>query len=45
MPSDQMTKIFGTICDMPVDTVEVADLLPLSPDSNGLVYVKLKCHR
>ena len=27
---------------MPVDTVEVTDLLPRSADSNGLVYVKLK---
>ena len=42
MPSDQMLKIFGTICNVPVDTVEVTDLLPHSADSNGIVYVKLK---
>ena len=42
MPSGQMLKIFGTICNVPVDTVEVTDLLPCSADSNGLVYVKLK---
>ena len=42
MPSDQMPKIFGTICKVPVDVVEVTDLLPRSADSNGIVYVKLK---
>ena len=30
MPSDQMSKIFGTICNVPLDTVEVTDLLPRS---------------
>ena len=42
MPSGQMPKIFGTICNAPVDTIEVADVLPCSADSNGLVYVKRK---
>ena len=42
MPSGQMPKIFGTICNVPVDTVEVTDLLPCSADSSALVYVKLK---
>ena len=37
-----MPKIFGTICNVPVDTVEVTDLLLRSTDSNGLVYVRLK---
>ena len=44
MPSGQMPKIFGTIRNVPVDTVEVTDLLPRLADSNGLVYVKLKSH-
>ena len=42
MPSGQMPKMFGTICNMPVDTAEVTDLLPRSAVSDGLVYVKLK---
>ena len=37
-----MPKIFGTICNVQVDTIEVTDLLPRSADSNKLVYVKLK---
>ena len=44
MPSGQMSKIFETICNVPVDTVEVTDLLPRLANSNGLVYVKLKSH-
>ena len=43
-----MLKIFGTTCNVPVDTVDVTDLLPRSEDSNGIVYVKLnrklECH-
>ena len=42
MPSGQMPKIFGTICNVLFDTVEVTDILPRFVDSNGLVYVKLK---
>ena len=37
MPSGQMPKIFGTICNVPVDTVEISDLLPRSAYSNELV--------
>ena len=37
-----MPKIFGTISNVPVDTVGVTDPLPRSADSNGLVYIKLK---
>ena len=37
-----MPKIFGTICNVPVDIVKVTDLLLRSTDSNGLVYVRLK---
>ena len=37
-----MQKIFGTICNVPIDTLEVTDILRHSADSNGLVYVKLK---
>ena len=42
MPSGQMPKIFGTICNVSVDTIEVIDLLPRSADKNRLVYVNLK---
>ena len=37
MPSGQMPKIYGTICNVPVDTVEISDLLPRSAYSNELV--------
>lgn len=42
MPSGQMRKIIGTICNVPIDTVKVTGLLRHSADSNGLVYVKVK---
>ena len=42
MPSGQIPKIFGTICNVPVDTVEITDVLSRSADSSELVYVKLK---
>ena len=35
-------KIFVATCNVSADTVEVTDLIPHSPDSNGLVYVKRK---
>ena len=42
MPSGQMSKIFGTIYNVLVDTVEVTDLLPRSAERTCLVFVKLK---
>ena len=37
-----ISKTFGTICNVLVDTVEDNDLLLRFPDSNELVYVKLE---
>ena len=42
MPYGQMEKITGTICKVPVDNIDVTNLLPRTADSNGLVTVKLK---
>ena len=42
MPIGQMPKIFGTICNVPVDTVEVTNSFPRFAAINGLVYAKLK---
>ena len=42
MPSGLVPKIFGTMCIVQVDTVEVTGPLPRSANSNGLVYVKWK---
>ena len=42
MPCGQMEKITGTIWNVPVDNIDVTNLLPRSADSNGLVIVKLK---
>ena len=42
IPNGFISKTFGTICNVLVDTVEDIDLLLRFPDSDGLVYVKLK---
>ena len=41
MSCGQMVKITGTICNIPVDNIDVTTLLPTTADSNGLVIVKL----
>ena len=42
MPKGQMPKIKGSICNVPIDTVTVANTLPQGADSNGIVMIKLK---
>ena len=42
MPCGQMEKITGTICNIPIDNIDVINLFPKTVDSNGLVIVKLK---
>ena len=42
MSCGQMVKITGTICNIPVDNIDVTNLLPTTAESNGLVIVKLK---
>ena len=48
MPKGRFPKLKGTICNIPVDTADIVNVLPRSADSNGLVMVKLKlklCYR
>ena len=42
MPKGQSPKLKGSICNVPVDTNDVANTLPQGADSNGLVMIKLK---
>ena len=47
LPRQQMEKITGTICNVPIDTVDYTNLLPSSSDRNGLViyeFVERKPH-
>ena len=38
----KMEKITGTICNVPVDDIDIINLFPRTADSTGLVIVKLK---
>ena len=38
----QVEKITGTICNIPVDDIDIYNLLPRTADSTGLVIVELK---
>ena len=42
MPKGQTPKLKGSICNVPIDTVDVANTLPQGADSNGIVMIKLK---
>ena len=42
MPKGQFPKIKGSICNVPIDTADITNVLPRGADSNGLVMVKLK---
>ena len=42
MPRGQIEKVSGTICNIPIDTTNVTNMLPRPADSNGLVIIKLK---
>ena len=42
MPKGQMPKLKGSICNVPIDTADVANTLPQGADSNGIVMIKLK---
>ena len=35
-------KIKGSICNIPIETADICDILPRHADSNGLIVVKLK---
>ena len=43
MLKGQFPKLKGSICNVPIDTADIVNVLPRGPDSNGLVVVKLKC--
>ena len=42
MPRGEMENISDTICNIPIDTTNVTNMLPRAADSNGLVIIKLK---
>ena len=42
MPKGQTPKLKGSICNVPVNTNDVANTLPQGADSNGILMVKLK---
>ena len=42
MPYGKTEKFTGTICNVPVDNIDVTNLLLRTADSNGVVIVKLK---
>ena len=42
MPKGNFPKLYGSICNVPIDTVDISDGLPGGADSNGLVIIKLK---
>ena len=42
MPKGQFPKVKGALCNVPIDNIDVASILPRKSDSNGIVLVKLK---
>ena len=42
MPKGQSPKLKGAICNVPIETDAVCNVLPRGADSNGIVMVKLK---
>ena len=48
MPKGQFTKIKGAMCNVPIETDNICNILPRGIDSNGLILLKLKrklCYR
>ena len=48
MPNGKFPKLRGSICNVPIDTANIVNVLPRGADINGLVVVKLKpklCYR
>ena len=41
MLKGQFPKLKGSICNVPIDTADIVNVLPRGADSNGLVVVKL----
>ena len=42
MPRGRFSKLKGSICNIPIETVSAANTLPHGADSNGLVIEKLE---
>ena len=42
MPKSQFTKIKGAMCNVPIETDNICNILPRGIDSNGLILLKLK---
>ena len=42
MPKSQSAKLKGTLCNVPIDAVDVCKILPRPADSNRILIVKLK---
>ena len=40
-PKGKFLKLKGSICNVPIDTADIVNVLPRGADSNGLVVVKL----
>ena len=38
----EFAKIRGSICNIPIETANICNILPRPADSNGLIVVKLK---
>ena len=48
MPKGQFRKIKGAICNVPIESENICNILPRGIDSNGLILLKLKrklCYR
>ena len=43
MPKGNFSKLKGSICNVPVDTIDIWNALPLGADIKGLVAMKLTC--
>lgn len=42
MPKGQITKLKGSICNMPIESGSVCSVLPRDIDSSGVVFFQLK---
>ena len=42
MPKGKFPKLKGSICNIPIESDDITNVLPLGADSNGLLIVKLK---
>jgi len=42
MPKGQFPKIKGIVCNVPIETDEVCNVLPRSIDDSNVIFIKLK---